>query len=326
MKAVVVSSYGGPEVLNYEEVAMPTPKADQVLIRVGGAAVNFADLKARYGNYHRGKQPPYIPGVDVAGTVEAVGSKVTAFREGQRVIAFPTTTGSYAEFTVANENLTFALPDGVPFDAAAACPIVAFTSYHLLSQVGRVQPGESVLIHAASGGVGTTAIQIAKILGARLVIGTVGSEEKKETAKLAGADIVINYREEDFVERVREVTNGTGADVILDSVAGDTGEKSLHCLAMYGRLVNFGNASGKPAQYQTDDLYPTCRAILGFSLGTTRKQRPELLRPTAEKVLTWIKDGRLKMMIGRKYALSDAKAAHKWMESRKNTGKVILVP
>lgn len=326
MKAVIVSDFGGPDVLHYEDVPMPTPGENQVLIRVEATSVNFADIKSRIGNYHKGQHPPYIPGLDVAGVVEDVGTGVTKFKKGQRVIAFPTTHGTYAEFTVANENLTYALPDNLSFEQAAASPLVAFTSYHLLSEVGRIKRGETVLIHAASGGIGTTAIQIAKILGAGFVIGTVGSEEKKEAALNAGADLVINYREEDFVSQVQDKTNDAGVDIVLDSVGGETGEKSLKCLAMYGRLVSFGNASGRPAKFDTDQIYPTCRAILGFSLGTTRIQRPELLAPTAETILKWMETEQLKIVIGRTFSLADAASAHQLIESRKSSGKVILKP
>ena len=167
---------------------------------------------------------------------------------GQRVIAFPQ-NGSYAEYVVANENLTFALPDEVDFQTAAACPIVSFTSYNLLANVARLQQGESVLIHAAAGGIGTTAIQLAKLLGAGTVIGTVGSEEKK-IALDAGADYVIGHQDEDFVEKVNELTNGEGVDVILDSISGTVSERSLKCLAYYGRLIHFGNASGEIGNFK----------------------------------------------------------------------------
>ncbi|HEX6923316.1 MAG TPA: quinone oxidoreductase [Bacillales bacterium] len=325
MKAVVVSQFGGAEELKYQEMDHPVVGKNEVLIRVEATGVNFADIKAREGRYHGGSKPPFVPGLDTAGTIEAVGSEVKRFREGQRVIAF-VNGGSYSEYAVAEEQLTFELPDSVDFETAAACPVVAFTSYHLLHKVGRIQNGETVLIQAASGGVGTTAIQLAKILGAGKIIGTVGRDEKKETARQAGADEVINYEKENFVELVQEMTEGRGADLILDSIAGETGEKSMECLAMYGRMVNFGNAGGRPANFQTKDLHASCRAVLGFSLGTTRNRRPELLQDTAERVLRFLAEERLKMVIGKRIPLSEAQEAHEWIESRKSTGKVILVP
>ncbi|PKJ54962.1 quinone oxidoreductase family protein [Bacillus sp. SN10] len=322
MKAIVVTSFGGPEVMKYTNVDIPTISEDQVLIRVVATSVNFADVKSRYGKKGN-KSLPFIPGIDAAGIVERVGSHVKNIYPGQRVIAFPQ-NGSYAEYVVANENLTFALPDEVDFQTAAACPIVSFTSYNLLANVARLQQGESVLIHAAAGGIGTTAIQLAKLLGAGTVIGTVGSEAKKEIALDAGADYVICHQDEDFVEKVNELTNGTGVNIILDSISGAVSERSLKCLAYYGRLIHFGNASGEIGNFQTKDLHTSCRSILGFSFGTTRKKRPELLQETANEVFRYLRDGRLKMKVAKSFPLQDAGKAHEWVESRKSTGKVIL--
>ncbi|MEI4827954.1 quinone oxidoreductase [Bacillus sp. FJAT-53711] len=322
MKAIVVTAFGGPEVMKYTDIAIPSISAKQVLIRVVATSVNFADIKSRYGKKGTGNLP-FIPGIDAAGIVEQVGSKVTNIKVGQRVIAFPL-NGSYAEYVVADEELTFALPDEIDFETAAACPIVSFTSYKLLADVARLQQDETVLIHAAAGGIGTTAIQLAKILGAGKVIGTVGNEEKKKSALEAGADHVICYKEEDFVHKVNELTNGEGADVILDSISGTVSERSLQCLAFYGRLVHFGNASGDIGTFQTKNLHASCRSILGFSFGTTRKKRPHLLRHTAEQIFPLLSTGSLQLKIGKRFSLQDAGKAHEWVESRQSTGKVLL--
>lgn len=324
MKAVIVSEFGGPEVLTYADVDKPSIESKQVLVRVAATSVNFADIKARYGNYHGAGQPPFTPGLDAAGTIEEMGSDVRDFKVGQRVIVFPK-NGSYAEYVIADEALTFVLPDKVDFDTAAACPTIAFTSYRLLADVARLEPGETVLIHAAAGGIGTTAIQLAKILGASRVIGTVGNENKMAAAKEAGADHVICYEKEDFTEKVNELTNGQGVDIVLDSLSGIVSEKSMACLSMYGRLVNFGNALGGTAgKIKTTDLHSSCRSVLGFSLGTTRDKRPYLLRDTANKVLPYLEDKRLEMNIGKVFPLEDAAKAHQWVESRKSTGKILL--
>ncbi|UOF88957.1 NADPH:quinone oxidoreductase family protein [Fodinisporobacter ferrooxydans] len=323
MKAVVVAEFGGPEVLKYMTVDMPSVNANQILIRVESTGVNFADIKSRYGNYHNAGKPPFIPGLDAAGMIEEVGSEVQHLKIGQRVIAFPK-AGSYAEYIVADANLAFALPDTIDLETAAACPIVSFTSYKLLADVARIEPGETVLIHSAAGGVGTTAIQLAKILGAGLVIGTVGSEGKTSVVREAGADHVICYKKDDFVKEVNELTNGQGADIILDSISGSIAEKSLNCLAMYGRLVHFGDASGDVGQFKTKDLHSSCRSVLGFSLGTTRNKRPWLLRDTADRVLGYLAEGRLKMKIGKQFSLEEAAEAHQWVESRQSIGKVLL--
>lgn len=324
MNAILVSKYGGPEVLEYREVEKPFIGPNQVLIKVAATSVNFADIKARYGN-KGGNQPPFIPGLDVAGTIVEIGEEVKEFQVGQRVIAFPK-NGSYAEYVAADSILTYALPDQIDFETAAACPIVSFTSYKLLADVGRLMPGESVLIHAAAGGIGTTAIQLAKILGAAQVIGVVSSDEKAAFALEAGADHAINASKHDFVKQVLEITHGKGVDVILDSISGKVTEQSLQCLAWYGRLVHFGNSSGEVANIQTKDLHASCRSVLGFSLGTTRLQRPHLLREVADKVLGYIKNGSLRIKIGHKFSLQEASLAHRLIESRKSKGKVLLIP
>ncbi|EOO16764.1 MULTISPECIES: quinone oxidoreductase family protein [Bacillus cereus group] len=322
MKAIVVTSFGGPEVMKYTDVDMSTISDNQVLIRVVATSVNFADIKSRYGKKGN-KALPFIPGIDAAGIVERVGSHVKNIYPGQRVIAFPQ-NGSYSEYVVANENLTFVLPDEVDFQTAAACPIVSFTSYNLLANIARLQQGESVLIHAAAGGIGTTAIQLAKLLGAKKVIGTVGSEAKRKIAFDAGADYVICHQDEDFVERVNQLTNGEGVNIVLDSISGTVSERSLECLAYYGRLVQFGNASGEVGIFQTKDLHASCRSILGFSFGTTRKKRPELLQETANQVFRYLRDGSLQIKATKSFPLQDAGKAHEWVESRQSTGKVIL--
>jgi NADPH2:quinone reductase len=322
MKAIVVTEFGGPEVMKYTEVEIPLINPNQVLIRVETTSVNFADIKSRYGKKGSGKLP-FIPGIDVAGIIESVGSEVQQLKAGQRVIAFPK-NGSYSEYVVADENLTFVLPDNIDFDTAAACPIVSFLSYKLLADVARIEQGETVLVHAAAGGVGTTSIQMAKILGAGQVIGTVGNESKAAVALEAGADHVICYEKEDFALRVNELTNGEGANVILDSISGWVSEKSIDCLAPYGRLVHFGNSSGDTGTFKTQDLHSSCRSVLGFSLGTTRNKRPHTLRNTAERVFQYLSDGSLKIRIGKHFSLADAAKAHEWVESRQSIGKVLL--
>ena len=184
MKGILVSRYGGLDVSLYKDIEIPTISATEVLIHVHATSVNYADIKARKGNYHGAKTPPFIPGIDVMGTIEEIGSEVKQLHVGQRVIAFPM-DGSYAEYARADQMLTFPIPDSLDSHIAAACPTVSFTSYNLLAEVANIQKGESVLIHAAAGGIGTTASQLAKLLGAKLVIGTVSSDEKKVAAQQA---------------------------------------------------------------------------------------------------------------------------------------------
>ncbi|WP_108672393.1 quinone oxidoreductase family protein [Peribacillus acanthi] len=323
MKAILVKEWGSTAGMVLEEIDRPTIKPNQVLIKVAATSVNFADIKTRHGKKGAGNLP-YIPGLDVAGIIVEVGTEVKELQIGQRVVAFPS-KGSYAEYVVADEILTYVLPEGIDFETAAASPIVAFLSYKLVVDIARLQKGENVVIHAAAGGVGTTLIQLAKLMGAGTVIGTVGSEAKKEVALEAGADFVLLYNEENFPAQVNEIIGGNGVDVIFDSISGEVAQKSLDCLAPYGRLVHFGNSSGETGSFKTVDFHASCRSVLGFSLGTTRQKRPETLRSTAEQVFPYIASKQLKVKIGKRYLLSEAALAQDWVESRKSTGKILLI-
>lgn len=322
MKAVIVDKFGSIENMKYADVEMPSINSNQILIRVQTTSVNFADIRARLGNKGQGKLP-FILGLEASGIIEKIGNDVKSFYIGQRVLAFPH-HGSYAEYVAADENLTFAIPDGIPFEIAGACGIVSFLSYKLLADIAKLQKGENILIHSASGGVGTTAIQIAKALGAKNIIGTVGNEEKIPTALNAGADHTICYANGEFAEKVNELTNGKGVDIILDSVGGDITAQSLKCLAPMGRLVIFGNSSGRYGQVKTNDLHASCRSVLGFSLGTIRKERPEILKDTAVQIFRLLENGQLDIKISARFPLSEASLAHQFVENRNSTGKVLL--
>ncbi|WP_419886411.1 quinone oxidoreductase family protein [Paenibacillus sp. B-A-8] len=322
MKAVIVDKFGSIENMKYADVEMPSINSNQILIRVQTTSVNFADIKARLGNKGQGKLP-FILGLEASGIIEKIGNDVKSFYIGQRVLAFPH-HGSYAEYVVADENLTFAIPDGIPFEIAGACGIVSFLSYKLLADIAKLQKGENILIHSASGGVGTTAIQIAKALGANNIIGTVGNEEKIPMALNAGADHTICYANGEFAEKVNELTDGKGVDIILDSVGGDITAQSLKCLAPMGRLVIFGNSSGRYGHVQTNDLHASCRSVLGFSLGTIRKERPEILKDTAVQIFRLLENGQLDIKISARFPLSEASLAHQFVENRNSTGKVLL--
>lgn len=321
MKAIHVTHFGTADNMIYVDLEIPRVHPHQLLIRVKTTSVNFADIKSRYGK--KGQNLPFIPGLEVAGIVENVGTAVTNFKVGQRVLAFPH-HGSYAEYVVADENLSFVIPDTINFDIAGGCGVVSFLSYKLLADVARLEVGETVLIHSAAGGVGTTATQIAKALGAGKVIGTVGNESKFPIAYGAGADHVVNYGMAHFAKEIHEITDGKGVDIILDSVGGDITEHSFDCLAKYGRLVIFGNSSGRYSQLQTGDLHASCRSVLGYSFGTTRKERPETLKQVATQVFRLIEERKLDIKISNTFPLRDATLAHEVVESRKSTGKILL--
>lgn len=328
MKAIVVKQTGPPEVLKLQDVNKPKPADDQLLIRIEAISVNFADIKARQGQYHGvAADAAFTPGLDCAGVVVETGAQVKSFKVGQRVMAFPA-GGSYAEFVVASENLTYPIPDGLSSETAAASLTVGITAYNVIHKMARLEKGETILIHAAAGGIGSTAIQLARLFGASKIIGTVGSDEKIDKAKSFGADEVINYRLEDFVEKVNDLTGGKGVDVILDTVAGENFEKSLKCLAPFGRIVSFGHANdgSVPGIAKTDELHSSCRSVIGYSTGTYRKNRPEFLREGAEKITEFLLQKQLEIVISKSFALEDAAEAHAHIESRASIGKVLLIP
>lgn len=322
MKAIQITEFGSTEHMKYVDVDVPKMTSKQVLISVKSTSVNFGDIKARYGNKGQ-KTLPFIPGLEAAGIIEHVGDEVTTLSVGQRVLAFPH-EGSYAEYVVADENLTFGLPDSVEFDVAGSCGIASFLSYKLLADIAKIKDGDNVLIHSASGGVGTTAIQIARALGANMIIGAVGHEHKYQVALEAGADHVVCYSDESFSDKVIEFTDGKGIHIVLDSVGGSITAQSMQCLCKYGRLVVFGNSSGAYAQLSTDQLHASCRSILGFSFATTRKEQPESLQDIAREVFRLLESGQLNIKISKKMPLADAAVAHQLIESRQSTGKIVL--
>lgn len=322
MKAIRIEQFGSTEHMKVVDVGIPTITSKQILIAVKSTSVNFGDIKARYGNKGQ-KTLPFIPGLEAAGIIEQVGNEVTSLCVGQRVLAFPH-DGSYAEYIAADENLTFVIPDTIGFDVAGACGIASFLSYKLLADVAKIQIGDNVLIHSASGGVGTTAIQIARALGANTIIGAVGHEDKFSVSIEAGADYVVCYSDESFPDKVLQLTDGKGVHIVLDSVGGTITERSIQCLCKYGRLVVFGNSSGAYAQLSTDQLHSSCRSILGFSFATTRKEQPESLQDIAREVFRLLESGQLHIKISKKMPLADAAVAHQLIESRQSTGKIVL--
>jgi NADPH2:quinone reductase len=326
LNAVVVSEFGSPDCLVYKEInSPPEVKGNQALIKVTATSVNFADIKMRNGSYPGQVQLPFIPGLDASGTVVAIGKEVSNLKVGQNVITFAH-SGSYAEYAVVNADTTFPIPESISLEKAAAFPIVAFASYNLLKDMARIQKGESVLIHAGSGGVGTTAIQFAKIFGCNNIIASVGSEQKKEITREVGANHVINYKEENFSKKILEITGGKGVNVILDSLGGEVFTENMKCLAPFGRLVYYGNATKRSASLDINLLYPSNRTVMGYSLGAYRKEKSYQLEETAKQVLPYFEKGLINVVTSKKFSLKDAADAHKWIESRQSIGKVLLIP
>lgn len=320
MKAVIINEFGTSDVLKYVECPKPTISAGEVLICTTYTSVNFADIKNRTGNKAKANFP-MILGLDVAGVVEEVFGENSAFKVGDVVIAFPK-DGAYAEFVVAKEQLVFKVPNDVSLEKAAAVPTVLFLSYLLTHQIAPIRTNDNVLIHAASGGAGTMLIQMAKKLGAKNIIGTVSDMKKATIAYELGAHHVLTY--DNFSAQVNEYTDGQGVNIIFDSIAGNITEESFRCLAPYGTLVQFGNSGGKAGNIKTSDLHNSCRNVKGFSLGTTRASKPEMLQQVTEEMFALLKEESFQVPVAKIFKLEDMQKAHDLMESRQHQGKILI--
>lgn len=328
MQAVVVNEFGGPEVLKIQEIPTPVPGPGQVAIQVAYAGVNYAEIMARRGGIHKGLLP-FVPGLEVAGHILTLGEGVEGLQVGQPVAAF-TISGGYAEVALAHAVYTFPLDRAsstIDLATAAGFPTIVPTAYDLLVRVARLQQGEGVLIHAAAGGVGIIAGQIARHLGAGLVIGTVSNPRKAAYASTFGYDKVVLY--DKFEQSVRELTNGHGVDIVLEAVGEPIRSQSLAILAPFGRLVIFGNASNSTGKALDIPLEPGAflsenKAIMGYSIGTLSQSAPHLLAATARRALDLVAQSQVKIDITDILPLSQASEAHRRLESRNTTGKLLL--
>ncbi|MBI3455787.1 MAG: NADPH:quinone oxidoreductase family protein [Candidatus Rokubacteria bacterium] len=304
---------------------MPDPRVgpDDVLIRVAAAGVNFSDLMRRGGAYNPDLPLPHAEGVEAAGTVERVGASVQGPKAGDRVM---TMLGQrcQAEHVVAPEGLVFPIPANLSFEAAGALPLAGVTAYHLLETGAAVRPGESVLIHAAASGVGTLAVQLAKLRGAR-VFATASTDEKLAAVRALGADETINYARENFVTAVLARTDNRGVDVVLECVGGEVLAQSAKALVPGGRLLIYGRASGEPGSLGGDVILTRNLSVLGLHLGR-RPWRLEMHREAFVEIVRLAADGRLKPLVDRTFRMRDAAQAHAYLAARRATGKVVLVP
>jgi NADPH2:quinone reductase len=320
MKIIQISETGGPDVMKLVDAPIPTPGAGQALVKVAASGVNFIDVYFRIGLYKA--DLPFTPGNEAAGTVEAVGEGVTELKPGDRV-AYAMHRGSYAEYTVVPASQLVKLPDGVDFHTAAAAMLQGMTAHYLTHSSFPLKPGHKCLIHAAAGGAGRLAVQMAKMLGAT-VYGTAGTDEKAEIARSAGADEVIVYTRQDFVAEVKKLTEGRGVDVVYDSVGQSTFLKGLDIIRPRGMMVLFGQSSGAVAPFdpsllnQKGSLFLTRPSLAHHCL-----TREELLWRSGD-VLGWIESGKLELRIDTIYELGDAPQAHRDLEGRKTAGKLLL--
>ena len=322
-KAIRISAVGGPEVMEYVDVDLPVPGRGEALIRQHACGLNYIDVYFRMGTYPQ--QLPAGLGMEGAGVVEAVGEGVTHIKPGDRVAYAGRPPGAYAEARVLPADVLVKLPGAISFETAAAMMLQGLTVQYLFRRTFRLQGGETILFHAAAGGVGLIACQWARALGVTM-IGTVGSDEKAALAKAHGCVHTINYNKENFVERVKEITGGKGVPVVYDSIGKDTFTGSLDCLSPLGMMVSFGGASGPVPPFSLNEL---------ASRGSLFVTRPSLfnyiakrddLEMMAAELFGMVDSGKIKIDINQRYALKDVAQAHRDLESRKTTGSTILLP
>lgn len=323
MKAIRAHQWCSPRELAVDEIDIPEPGERQILVRVNATGLNFPDLLIISGKYQFKPELPFSPGFEIAGTVERVGASVSRFAEGQRVIA-QIPVGGCAEYAVAEEAYSHPKPDSMSDEEAAAFPLVYQTAYFGLAYRGAMQKGETVLIHSAAGGVGLAAVQLARALGAGKIVATVGSDEKLEIVRSNGADVVLNYQKEDFVDVVKRETNGRGADVIYDPVGGEIGERSTKCIAFEGRLVLVGFTSGKFSNFVSNHVLVKNYSVVGLHWGSYRHNNPAKIEQGWKELIGIYETGKLKPVIGGRFHMEQIADAMEFLASRKAVGKIVL--
>jgi len=323
MTAVAIVAPGGPEMLVPEQRPVPVPGAGELLVKVAAAGVNRPDVMQRQGLYPPPAGASDIPGLEIAGTVAALGPQASRWKTGDRVMAL-VSGGGYAEYCTAHESHCLAIPAGVSFAEAAAIPETFFTVWHNAFQRGGLKSGETLLVHGGTSGIGTAAIQLAKAFGAR-VITTAGSAEKCDAARKIGADVAVNYRTEDFVKATKETTGGKGADVILDMVGGDYIDRNYEAAAVEGRIVQIA-FQGSPKA--TVDFRRIMLKRLHHTGSTLRARsvpdKAGIAAAVAAKVMPLVAAGRVKPVMDSSFPLAQAAAAHARMESSAHIGKIVL--
>ena len=320
MKQVVVTRNGGPEVLEVRDVAVPEPGSGEVLIKVAAAGMNYADIMQRDGLYPNGPTPPFGAGFEVAGTIDSVGAGVTGWKAGDAVMAF--CQNGYSEYVTAPAGMLLPKPSELSFEQASAIPCQYLTAYHALLTLGRLKAGQTVLVQAAAGGLGTMMVQIARNVGAT-VIGTCSSADKCALIRDLGCQFPVNYTAEDLGARVREITVGKGCDLIIESVGGDIFEHSLHCLKSRGMLVTLGVASKNVPSISSVELLANNWTVAGFHLmGYTADM--EAMGHALADLKGWLAEGKLTVIVRHTFPLDQVAEAQRQISDRKTVGKVVL--
>lgn len=321
MRAIIVPEYGSSDVCELREVDPPEVGPGEVLVDVRAVGLNFADIVRRRGEYPGTEKPPYVPGREAAGVVTAVGDGID--REvGDRVVVF-VSGGAYAEQVAAPASTTFDIPESMSFTEAAGFPIQFLTAYHVLHTCGGVDAAETCLVHAAAGGVGTAAVQLAARTGTE-IFATASTESKRELAASLGADHTIDYTAEDVADVLNGHTDGRGVDLVLDGVGGDVFHESLDALAPFGRLVTYGFASGDIADVDTGRLLFENDWVVGFHLRNAIETDPDVIYAAVPELSEALVSGELRVVVGETYPLEAAGEAQASIESRQSTGKVVL--
>lgn len=325
MRVVNITEPGGPDSLELSHRAEPIGGPHDVVIRVAAAGINRADIHQREGNYPPPAGAPPWPGLEVSGTVISVGTGVVRWKEGDRVCAL-LAGGGYAEEVAVNSGLVLPVPDSVALDDAAALPEAITTVWSTIVMSARLKRGETLLVHGGSGGIGTMAIQVATALGCRVAV-TSGSAEKLDVCRDLGADILINYHSQDFVDRILSETDGRGADVILDAVGGAYLDRNLRSLADHGRVELIGNQSGAPGELSVGRLMAKWGTIHASTLrARTLTEKQTIIASVLGEIWPRVQSGEIKPVVHEKFAFADAARAHEMMESGSHIGKLLLVP
>lgn len=330
MKAWIVEKNGDPQdVLEWKDAPDPQVRTGMVKVKVLAAALNFPDILLCQGKYQVTPSLPFTPGVEICGEVVEVGDGVTKWKVGDRVCGGPYSDagagGGYAEYALMQADSIFAVPEGMPAEEAAGYVVTYQTSWASLHIRGQIKAGDVVLVHAGAGGVGSSAIQIAKAAGAT-VIATAGGPEKKQILTDLGADIAVDYLAEDFVQVVKDATDGRGADIIYDPVGGDIYDKSTKCIAFEGRILIIGFTSGRFAQAATNHVLVKNYSVVGVHWGFYRKMRPEAIPQTDAALNALYADGKIKPYVSQVYKMSQLPEALVDLGGRKTTGKVVVIP
>jgi len=326
MKAIQIKQTGETDVLEYVDIERPSPGKEQILVKTNAIGVTFGDIMVQHGVYPIMPPLPATLGFECSGIVESIGEGVSNIEIGQSVLVLGT-MGCYAEYVVADKAMVIPVPDTIDKDLVAAFPITYLTAYHLLHTMGHIEPGQTVLLYGAAGGVGTAVIQLAKLANIS-VIGLTSSDDKAAYAKQQGANHVINYKTENVVQRVKEITDDKGVNLVLNSLAGNTFEHDFNVLANMGQIVWFGFAAGFPQANLTESLgngFMKSAGIRTFTLYNIF-ENPELFVDSTKKLIQYLSEGKIKPHIHEKIPLSEAARAHQLMEQSAVMGRVILKP